>query len=752
MQLALDTRQEQSLAFRWSQDIYKQQSDTAWRPLSSNTTIRKLYQTTKSFDSFLSKLDIPFTHDVKGPLQLRDIFIYPHVTTRPMGGVPVTTEIRGDALLAHCRSRSRILFQGGPLSGKTSLAKTLFTDMLNAGDVIPIFLDGEDLKARSDSQLVDTFWKTFKTQYGDNMLEHFRQLPKERRALVIDNWHKSSLSVQGRRNYLKIASGFFGRLLLFTDNLFQIQEVADRAVSSFVQFDWIILSAFRHELRGRLIDKWLTLGGGSSLEPLSHETEEVERILITVINKNTLPSTPFIILCLLQALQEDKVQSAEAGSFGYLYEVLVTTALNSSVSGRPQLEKKYVFLARLAFDMFKHNVPSLPDARVRDIATTYASTHLVKINIDSLLTDLVAARVLSIIDGNYSFADSYLLYYFIARYYKDNLDSADGDELRNDMAMMVEHVASDKYSTILLFILYFVRNTKEIISALVTNANRIFHEGSPADFVTDVGFLDPTSPVQTYALPERVDTAANRQERRLARDKADDRLASTSRARDIDVVYSDDLPDADKFALAFKHIGLLGQVIRNFPGSLPGPEKLAILESTYLLGLRVLRAMLQQWGAAAQDWRRIIKDRINRDAEENKPDADREASDNAEKFILLIAKMLSLVIVKEISASVGLSDLEEAYALTLGKVGRSPATSLVDLSIKLDHFPGFPESDVRELHRFFAKHRFADELLLSLVVYHILVFDIDNRTRQSMERLFNLKANTPLLLSSHFKK
>ncbi len=109
----------------------------------------------------------------------------------------------------------------------------------------------------------------------------------------------------------------------------------------------------------------------------------------------------------------------------------------------------------------------------------------------------------------------------------------------------------------------------------MANANKILAEVSPADLGQDVAFLRDTAAFPEFSLPETIDTAKNRSDRRKALDRAEARTQPPAEeARPCS--YSSDLSDSDKVSLGFTHMNILGQVIRNFPASLPGPEKLSI--------------------------------------------------------------------------------------------------------------------------------------------------------------------------------
>ncbi len=622
--------------------------------------------------------------------------------------------------------------------------------MLSVGDVVPVFLNGDQITASNERKAVGSFWRMFTDQYGSPMLETYQQLGKDKRALLVDNWNRATLNAEGRKKFLQFCDQHFGKILLFADELFQIQELVDQSPSTNLQFDHAAVQPLGHGQRGRIIDRWVTLGQEHTGEEsrLTREIEEKERLIRSLIGKNTLPSIPFVVLCILEAEQEGKAESTEAGSFGYLYEVLVTTALSATTGPKAQLEKKYNFLARLAYRMFKTEVHTLSLAHVKDVAEEYSKSHLVKVDIDRMLADLEVSRVLVNIDGNYGFTYSHLFHYFVARYYKDNLDRENGAELRKEINRMADYVSSDRYSTVLMFIVYFARDASGVVKKLVNNANLIFANEAPANLESDVSFLNQFCGEAEVKIPEQLDIKANREERREFQDRIDRNQRDIVQPRSGEFLYSEDLSDKEKFDLAYKHMDLLGQVIRNFPGSLPGPEKLEILKSTYLLGLRTASVVLWLLESSTGIYREALKNF----GLKNEGDGVNELRKAADGFILIISRICMMVMVKKVSGSVGVPDLEDAYRQTLQRLGRNNATQLIDLSIKLDHFEGFPETDIRQLHKDFKHNAFADWVLADLVMAYISVFGVDFKTRQSMGSLFKMPVNTPMLMDPSRKK
>lgn len=745
-----ESQREKVIEFRRSRNLYRPTKESEWRLVTINRTARAEFRLNDEFEKVVNELGTPLSHPIKGFLKLRDVFVYPDLTVRG-AGLKLTTEaheIRGEDVLAYVSRARRLIFQAPSLSGKSSLAKMLFSDIFRTQAGIPILMRGRELTSTDEHKVLAEVWNTFTREYRAEMLDEFRQLTKTERVLIIDDWHRTGVNSEGRREILKVLSQYFDRIFLFTDEVFQIHELLASSTEMIFEFEQATLGEFGHVLRGKLIDKWVTFGREytGNREKITREIEEKERLIQSMMGKNTLPSLPFVVLCLLEADAEGKAEVPEAGSFGYLYEVLVTVALSQSAGPNAQLEKKYTFLGILAYRMFKEQTKSLSLTRVKEIAEQYSKSHFVKLDFNAMISDLEQARVFVDIGGEHAFAYPHLFYYFVARYYRDNLDRQVG--LRNEIDEMVDNVSSDEYSSVLMFIVYFARHSTEIIKRLVANANRIYATEELANLESDVAYLNSLTNLPDVVIPdENVDIDKARRERREMQDKM--RQNERQERSERKVVYEEDLADKEKFDLAYRHVSLLGQVIRNFPASLPGPDKLEILKATYLLGLRVLRTLLRMLQKGTDQFRTHLADAVKA---KKKEITETELNELANVLLLLLSRIFTLSVVKTVSLSVGVADLEEAYKEALNLVGRNNATQLIDVSIKLDHFPKFPIDDIRALHKEFSSNSFAYTILGDLVAMHMMVFDVDRRLRQNVAALFKLRANLPSMIDSSKKK
>lgn len=732
-----ESGKERSLSFKWINDMYKVKEDSDWRPLQLNRSIRYKFDVSATFERFLSNPGANYAHNHKSDIYLADIFVYPALRVVSIGEKSSISEVLGDAVFGFMAGSHRLVIQAPDRGGRTALAKTAFVDFLKKTQLIPLFLEGQKIKSAKENRVQGQLFAAFESEYSPAMLEHFKQLPHENRVLLVDDWHKTELNGQGQKAFLQYACSYFGHVILFADEFSEIHEITNPRESTLVRFDRAKIAEFGPVLRGQLVDRWAMLGREHTLSDieLQRETEDMERLLGDVLGKNTLPALPFIILCVLQAHQQNKINSPEEGSFGYLYEVLVTSALNKSVGAKPQLDKKYTFLSRLAYRMFKEGHSAKPIAEVRALAEEYSRSHMVSVDIPAMLSDLEYAHVLSNTEGNYSFSYPHLYHYFVARYYKDNMQGPTGNALIDELRVMIDMISSDRNYTVLIFVVYFIRDSKEVIDRLVQNADQVFQEIDPTQLSDDVGAIAQLSENGDSVLKTEYDVKRNRQNRRELMEKieTDERAADQQRPEDSAISYSDSLSDAQKFELAQRYINLFGHLIRNSPGHLPGGEKVRVLTTTYKLGLRSIKAILQMLNQSAQ----LFEEAISEAIKENQIKGSFEKLEPlVREMIGILARIVTLGTIKHVSLAVGVSDLEKAYAATLDKLGKTNATQLIDLSIRLDHFGEIPVSTIEELHKQFGRTAFADVVLMDMIAYHFSMFDVDRQIMQKVVSIF----------------
>jgi hypothetical protein len=761
-------QKQRIIHFKWRKDMYVPVQDSGWGPTVANRTFRHSFRVSPDFRRFLDDPGVGYSHVRRPNLNLRDIYVYPDLLVRKTQPKSQPRDIPGEKLGGYIRGAEYVVFEGPGLSGRTSLAKIIFSDTLSMG-FVPLFFEARAAWSGSEAALTKLFWKFAEEQYSAEMLERFKQLGSPQRVLIVDNWDRAGLSPEGRACFLSTAKKYFGKVFVFSDPMFEAQEfaTASKDKASLLQFEHATINEFGHKARGKLIERWLTLGREHNYDrkELIREIDELEKVMTTVLGKNTLPKLPFIVLSVLQAYQENMTSRPEAGSYGYVYEVLITTALAASAKSPSDIDKKYTLLSRLAYGMFKQDVDSISRDDLSKVFEDYFEEYGLRDTTSEMLNDLEKARVISGGDGSYRFTYDYYLEYFVARYYKDALQtgSVSKDQSYSEIYGIVDQIYWARYSKIIMFLLYFSKDM-DVLSRLIKNAQSIFDECAPADLNQDVEFANGLYKVPlTPELPSE-DVRAYRERRRESLDRAEKQIPDQGGER---LQYSNHLQDSKKMGIALKHIELLGQILKNFPGSLRAGRKLDIALCTYMLGLRTMSVLLRLVGGSVGHYRALIADALEEEgpepsgecegdgaddaAVEIDPELWKKVGDLADATFLLLTKVCVLGLIKFLSFSLGSRELDQTYNRVLESLPGSMPVKLIDLSIRLDHFPGFPQHKVQELDRSAGKNIFVHDVLSDLVIIHFMLFEVDWKIRQRMASLLGFRASGPQLLSGDRK-
>jgi len=761
IELDIPNHKQRVVHFTWKKDHYAATVDPDWTQLVENRSSRHEFRVSEDFQRFLNDPGAGYTHNRKREIYLRDIYVYPDLSVRRPLGKPNVAEVSSEGFHEYLRTADHVVFEGEGQSGRTALARITFSDLLNGLGYVPVFLDGRGLRPVTETAFVRRIAAAVQDQYGAaDLVERFGLLDKAKRVLIVDDWHKAVLNAQARADFLALANKYFKKVFLFSDAIFDVQEFATRAKdqTAILHFEHATIQQFGYKARGTLIEKWLTLGREHShdVEQLIREIDEIENTVTTLLGKNTLPKFPFIVLSVLQAHQEKKTARAEAGSYGYVYEVLITTALATTAKSPSDIDKKYTFLAHLAYRMFKSGTDTLSYAEIISVAEEYLRAYGLRVAPDPILSDLIAARVLNVREGNYRFQYSYYFEYFVARYYKDSLQNPNehSSKLFDELRTMASQISFEQYSKILMFFLYFTKNA-ELIGLLIHNAGEVLKEYEPATLAEDVEFANAL-----YDEPPTVELPAgsvqeHREARRQTLDDNEKKLPASAGGQKI--TYADTLDFKDKLDIATNHLQLLGQILRNFPGSLKAEAKLEIAKSTYLLGLRIIEAILSLLHEAVAHYKPVFEELLREQGkdDEHAKDDTREGLEKleelADRLFLLMARLGALGLIKKVSFSVGSPELDQTYMDVVGALPNTNAVRLVDLSIRLDHFPGFPEGKVRELNKDLKDNTFVHQILTDLVVLHMTFFEVDYKIRQSIGSLLDFRASHPRLLGQRPK-
>ncbi len=742
-----ERKSQEVFQFSWSGGIYRPQNEPRWTPFIRNNTARSGFENNAEYAAYLRDVGLGLKQPGKGPekrLEIDDLFVYPQIGRASIAKPNIAEEIKSDDLVGYFAKAERVLVMAPSQAGKTTLARKLYRDLASRHGMVPLLLSADEIRATSDEAFSQVVQRAFRNQYSEAKLEEYKQLDRLKKILIVDDWQRAKASAQWQSSMLALATEKFGKVIVFASDELRIEEFAGKpgTVSALLEFDRCEIRQMSHYLRGKLIEKWHALDGEASDSDTADRVEQDEAVISSMMTKNVLPCFPVTVLLVLQARESSKAANLVNGSYGYLYETLITTSLARVGGDSTEIDTRYTFISRIAHYLFERKQEYITEAEIQELSDQYLESYEIPIAVQKLVGDLEEAKLLVRSDGSLRFRYKYVFYYFVARYFQENLRSEkEHDALTTELQEMADRAGNEEYGNILMFVIYLTKDP-DLIEHILQNAKKVFAEISPCDFKQDVAFLNNLTSPPTLELPAS-SVEENRQQRRVQLDELGDTFAQKPTDQSEIVAYDDQMSPVLKISFALRTLDLMGQVLRNFPGSLRKEIKVEIAKASYRLGLRLLHVFLGTMEIHIDQVRDLAREaiRLNK-PKESAAEIDRMANEAA----FFLARIAGFGLIKRVSYSVGAKVLERTYKSVHTIEGGSVPVSVIDLSIRLDHLP-FPESEIRGLWARVRDNLYAATVTRDLVANHLYLHNVENRRRQSIESLLDIR--TQRSLSAH---
>ena len=705
---------------------------------------------------FLTDPGTAFSHPRKRDLVLTDLFIYPDLTRRswlPNKDEETNKRVMSNDVLDFVINTNNVVIVGAAASGKTSLAKTLYLDLKRRKGVVPVMLRGGELRGSKGDDVQQVCTRAFEEQYGvANSSSRYGQLERAQRIILVDDFDEARMTARAQQAFVKATTDFAGSVVVIAGDVFAVHLLSTKGSDPEGPFDEFALCSIRefgHALRGTLIEKWHRLGHELT-EPetnLSYAVSSSEHTLNTLIGKNLVPSYPFIVLTLLQTMEAAVIPTTASGSYGYLYEALITEALSRASNRAATIDTKYTYLSRLAYGLYDSDARRYSREELDEITAEHFERFRIQFNVEQMLKELQMARILDTSDGFYYFKYRYIYCYFVARHLRDSAAGSSAHDTRRILYGMADRIYFEDHASILSLYLYLTRDS-DLIRHLLVCARRIYSDQAPCDFDADVNFVNQlyyeTAPL---VLPDS-DHAIHRELQRESLDTTDE-LVEAERDEMRELTYQDDLNDLLKITFAFKTLNVLGQVLRNFPGSLERELKRAIASECYLLGLRTLKAVLRIARTNLAELRTYFAALI----QGHRPISGvAELAKITDETLIGMTLGCAFGIIKRVSMAVGLRDLSGTYDDVLEVIGPTTSAKLIDVAIRLDHFESPPVTQIKQLVGDLGNNNFTRRVLRDLVANHMYLFPVDFKSKQMLGAALDIKYSDARFLRNPDRK
>jgi hypothetical protein len=725
----LASQKQRTLRFSWQESLYLPDAyGDDWVGYTRGSRSGKRdFDLSDEYAKWLDDPGTSFTHPAKSDLQISDIFVFPNLKEfqiKSKGEFVYGALIEGRDVLKTLSAKRRVVFFGRQQAGKTTLSKVLFKDFYNKG-LTPVLVSGDEIgQSHLDlRKLEDLVEAHFQKQYRNPLLPAFQQLDRDKTVLIIDDFDHAKLNPKGHLKLLANIHSRYERVFIFADDAFKLEEIIAGKASGEVlaDYDQLEIVQFGHLLRSKLIEHWYGIGSEyvSNQEDLQKRIHDAERLITSLLGKNYLPSYPVFVLSLIQAHEAVQHNRSNVGTYGSLYEVLITQTL--ATRGSPaNLDLKLTYLSELAFWMFSNQHHRITDDEWARFHAGYCEKYKIRPSRADLKRELTASRLLDLLDERYGFRHSYSYFYFVARYLRDNLAQA---EVQSLVKSLCSGLHRQENASILLFLTHLSKDPF-ILDVILQHARSVYSRFEPARLEKDVDFLKGMAEAVDAVVLRDQNFAAIKEERLRRLDSAPEVPDETG-----------DTPEGNEalrmiaeLNTALRTLDLLGQLVKNYPGSLKGDDKFSLAKECYEVGLRTIAMFFDVFRTNAPAFVDLVLDRVIEKHPEIK-DRD-ELKRNVGEFLFWLIEGSCFSLIKWTSLAVGHSQLGETYE-DVNRAIDTNAGALVDISVKLDNLT-FPLGDLEPLDRRFKKNFFCCRLLRQLVVEHFYLFPTTERTKQKI--------------------
>jgi hypothetical protein len=485
---------------------------------------------------------------------------------------------------------------------------------------------------------------------------------------------------------------------------------------------------YGHVLRSAIVDKWYDVNREYVANPdeLEQKVARAEKLIDEILGRSYLPSYPIFILTILQGLDTSEPISNSAGSYGYLYTVLITKRLAEG-DKELSLDKKLAYLVELGFHMFKSGRRDLSVPEFELFHQRHCSQYL-PIDRGLMVKELESAGIVELFHDHYRFKYDYFYYFFVAQYFSRHIEE---EAVKIHIAKLCGELQKEENANIWMFLTNQSRSNF-VLDTILDHATKFFVSLSPPRFEDDVQFL-----VKLYdKVPELVyvpkTTEELRQERRK---KLDEQPPSAGDQANETEETNEALRTIAKLKAALRTLEVMGQIVKNYAGSMKNDPKYQLVKQCYELGLRVVGVIFDVWQKSGEEFVQEVLDMVLR--KEDDIQTKEELEKLMKQFIFFFCETTSFNIIKRISQAVGTKDLNDVYEKVLTE-NPTNAYRLVDISVKLDSV-GVPTGDIYDLNDKFKDNIFCSRLLSHLVIHHFYLFNTNEQTKQKICNKLGIK-------------
>lgn len=704
------------------------------RPLSRNPKrLEDSFTWTEKGTELASDLGIPLERS-EG-VRLEDLFVYPLIREQSIGKPLKVQRPRFSAEKLSWLGK-KVLLTGTDLSGKTTLGRVLFNAGRKNHDCIPVFVRGIDIQRSAPKDCRTIVDSAYKQQYM-TPVEKFRQHPKEKKIIIIDDLHRSRLrgtDLSALFSWLELE---FGTIVSFADNMLLLLDDAkcgfEKPVfESFLRYE---ILPFGHIKRDELVQRWCALHANSDdIQETKQRAAKSMQKLDAIMGKRFVPHVPLFIIGILQQVEGNEGPDNYTASQGAVFEALATLRLQTNFKDHVLTARNY--LANLAHSLYTKRQRFMSASEFEQWHQSYCKYHKLQLVASEMKNRLVDSQILQVLDGEIGFRHRFGYYLFVADYLARHMEDA---VIRQHVAGMFEKVFHEEVANILVFLCFKATgHTEFIVNAMLQASKSMFSDRSPARLDADVREF---SDIVQKSIGPKIESVRPdiRRTNMLASNDSESESNPYGHMRDDDLRNEDDAensypPEIKAVYAAVRSIQILGQILRNFYGTLIGEQKVLIAKEAYDLSMRLTAWYFQFVSQHHKEIARFCANIVSTTRPALAADPER-LDGEVRQIIVNLTEMVSTAMVKraaEATALPGLQPVFQEVLVSADEMATSASYQLINFELMLNISTSSVVGEIRAAARSLRDNPYAFRILQHLAATYLQVNYVDIQTTQQI--------------------
>lgn len=351
-------------------------------------------------------------------------------------------------------------------------------------------------------------------------------------------------------------------------------------------------------------------------------------------------------------------------------------------------------------------------------------------------------KILDQDDDSVSFKYPYIYYFFLSNYLAQSIDD---EKIKVEIEALIEKVNDKKSASILMFLTHHSKN-KVLIEKMLQRSARLFEEYDPTNLDMDSNFIDKI----IKELPDirYLASQADSQKNRLRHEEHKDYLAEIHEEEgDEEGEESSETGEDEKeeivdlikqFGMTMRAVELLGQLSKNYYGSLPKDLKTRLIKEAIEGPLRAIESIFVVVREHPEEAVKAIEANIkNTEKRYN----ENELSKVATEALFSLLSTITYVFIKKIASSIGHKNLESIVREVMDEK-KTNSSKLVYLSVLLD-MGRFGSPDViQRVVKSLEQNSISKLITQVLVRNYLYMFEVPDNKVQSLCRIAGLRYQT----------